>query len=214
MKIREYQLDELNRARELQEEASNLHMIVPVLSWQYEIKDADGNVEERGFGKANSYTRNAINSIAWIAGLCSASLATQLYFQDGYVSARVTSENKFYPTLFTRTNESTNPFVVVGTSNAAESLDDYKLTASGLTNGVNSVNSVFNSISRKLITTLSRSFYNGTASDIVIQETGVIMAVATYSADILYIRDVITPVIVQPGKTLTWTYVTEVQYPA
>jgi len=87
MRIREHQLDELARARALQDEAAKLHIPVPVLSYQYEIADADGSIEEKGVGKSNSYTRNALNMLAWNVGFCDHSINTGA-FTDGSISIK------------------------------------------------------------------------------------------------------------------------------
>ena len=215
MRVKEYQLDELARARALADEAAKLHIPMPVLSWQYEIKDTDGNIYEKGISKSNSYTRNALNAIAWVTGLCSKDLATTTYFQDGYISGKIPSTGTIISPLYINRKDATiNPLVVLGVSTSAESLDDYKLNeTTGLTYGLNSVNSVFNTTTRKLVTSISRTFYNGTAGDITINEAGVEMTNTPYQDEILYIRDVISPVTVGAGQSITWTYITEVSYP-
>lgn len=218
MREKFYQMDELQRARELQDEAAKLHIPVPVLLWQYEIKNAEGNIEEKGIGKSNSYTRNALNSIAYSAGLSDAGIGSTTAFQDGYVNAKDTVGTILAPsTSFRRDLTTTNPIVELGTSAAPENLDNYAVTASSLTAGINITSSVFNSITRKLITTISCTFKNNTASTINITESGVKIA---YTNDaygvryyILYIHDIFTAVPVKPGQTITWTYVTEVAYP-
>lgn len=212
MRERFYQMDELQRARKLQDEAAKLHIPVPVLSWQYEIKNVDGKVEEKGIGKSNSYTRNALNSIAWLAGLCDYTRVSGA-FGDGSLYSRATDGTLRSPAeAYARRNASTNPYIELGISTSAESLDDYEINTSGLTGGVMSVNSVFNSTTRKLITSISRIFTNNTASTIDITESGVLMN--TYASYIhLYIHDVFTAIPVDPAQVITWTYVTEVSYP-
>ena len=86
MIIREFQLDKLEEARRLQQECLKLNLpSPPVLSWQYEI-EANDNIVEKGIGKANSYTRNALNSLAWNVGLVSNDVRLSL-FTDGILSS-------------------------------------------------------------------------------------------------------------------------------
>jgi hypothetical protein len=213
MKVREYQLDKLAEARRLQEEMGKLHVVAPVLSWQYEIKDADGNIAERGVGKSNSYTRNALNTIALFAGACSSSIISNSVFNDGYISVKDRNGNIAHPTNIIRSDNV--PFVELGTGTSAESLNDYSVTSSGLTAGVNSANSIFNSTTRKLITTIACTFYNNTMATIDVTESGVTLVNDGVSSVVMMlIRDVFTAIPVAAGETITWTYVTEVLYPA
>ncbi len=212
MREKFYQMDELARARQLQEEAAKLHIPVPVLSYQYEIIGADGVIQEKGIAKSNSYTRNALNSISWLAGLCSKSTYSNSIFSDGYVSGKLTQASVMSPAYFYR-DPTIDPVVVLGKGTNAESLDDYSITLSNLTNGATAVSSVFNSTTRKMITTISRSFINNTGSSIDITESGVTLKVGSSGYDTLFIRDVFSPIAIAPGKTITWTYVTEVSYP-
>ncbi|NLD49799.1 MAG: hypothetical protein GX660_21840, partial [Clostridiaceae bacterium] len=103
--------------------------------------------------------------------------------------------------------------VVLGISTAAESLNSYEEPSSGLTKNSNLANSVFNTTTRKLITTLTGTFKNNTAATINITESGIIIKHYTGSYKALHVRDVFAPIPVEPGKLITWTYVTEVAYP-
>jgi hypothetical protein len=210
MRIREHQLDELARARALQDEAAKLHIPVPVLSYRYEITDTDGIIEEKGIGKSNSYTRNALNMLAWNVGFCDSSLKASA-FTDGYISIKRSDgeisaqDPERYGTYA--------PTLVLGTSAAAESLDSYALPSSALTGMASQISSVFNSTTRKLITTISRTFKNNTESTINIVESGMFTEFDYSNKYALFIRDVFAPIPVEPGKSITWTYVTEVAYP-
>lgn len=211
MREKFYQMDELARARALQDEAAKLHIPVPVLSYQYEIKDINGNIEEKGIAKSNSYTRNALNSITWFAGLCSKSSGSGS-FADSFISVRRDDSDSTWGPQYFRRETSVDPVVVLGIGTNAESLDDYKYTSSDLTKGARSVSSVFNPTKRKMITTISRSFINNTGSSIGITESGVTLFLMSLG-NVLFIRDVFTAIPVGPGQTITWTYVTEVAYP-
>ena len=209
-----FQAKELARARELQKEAAALHIPVPVLSWRYEIKNKDGTTEEVGIGKSNSYTRNALNWILRTAGLCDVAWVTTSAFGDGFNSFKATDGTLYgISSLPARYSASTNPRVTVGTSTSAESLDDYALpTKSGLTAGTTSVSSTFNATTRKAITTMTNSFYNGTGSAVNITESGVDVRHAS-SSYTLMIHDIFDAISIDAGKTITWTYLTEVSFP-
>lgn len=215
MKTREFQLDKLARAREIQDEAAALHIPVPVLSWQFEVRDKAGNLTEKGIGKSNSYTRNALNWILRTAGLCDIGIFYNVtIFGDGTATFKdsagtITGSYGDY----VRYSSNANPTVIIGTSTASESLDSYALpTGSEFTASNTSTSTSFNTTTRKAITTLSNTFYNGTGSSVDITESGVY--VKQYSATyILYIRDVFDAIAVPDGSTIIWTYVTEIAYP-
>lgn len=224
MRVKEYQLDELARARALQDEAAKLHIPVPVLSYQYEIADADGNIEEKGIGKSNSYTRNALNSIAYFAGMSDTAIDTGA-FADGTTMCRYVdmyySSDSIIPAFSAvkRSGNSVNFGVVLGVSDAPESLDSYLIPTSGLSTTTSTRSSVFNPTTRKLITLHTTLFKNNTEETISITESGMavhVLATTTpfnRSYFMLYVRDVFAPIPVEPGKSITWTYVTEVAYP-
>lgn len=211
MRIREHQLDELARARALQDEAAKLHIPVPVLSYRYEITDTDGIIEEKGIGKSNSYTRNALNMLAWNGGFCDHSINTG-HFADGSISIKQSDGDTSAANVPQRRGTYA-PELALGTSAAAESLDSYALPSSALTGIASQISSVFNSTTRKLITTISRTFKNNTESTINIVESGMFTQFVYSNIYALVIRDVFTAIPVEPGKTITWTYVTEVSYP-
>jgi len=211
MRIRNFQLEELARARSLQDEAAKLHIPVPVLSWQYEIKDAQGNIEEKGIGKSNSYTRSAINIIAYTPGVCGGEIVTNTAFGDGYVNMKNTG-GAIYANSFYRYSSGSG-VLLLGTSTEEESLDNYAAPSSGLSGTNTSKSSTFNTTTRKLITTITRVFSNGTASQINITESGITMSMASSTPVVLIIRDVFPAIPIAPGQTISWTYVTEVSYP-
>jgi len=216
MKIREYQLAELDEARRLQDELAKLHVPSPVLSWRYEITDENGEVTERGIGKSNSYTRNTLNALAYYVGFADYHIASATIFADGSLSKKII--NGTISTINVESSYSAmrqynaNPSLRVGINAAEESLDSYAAITSGLTIGGQSVSSTFNTSTRKLITIISGSFYNETAAEIDIVESGVQM-VGYNGVTHLALRDVFSPIAVAPGATLNWTYVTEIAYP-
>jgi len=217
MKIIEYGMDDLKRARELQDEMAKLHIPTPVLHWNYEIKSADGEVVEIGRGKSNSYTRNALNMLAANAGMCAHTVVSATSFADGYVNYKTTAGAiagtaaagivRYYPA-----SASHPAVVVIGSGTGPESLDSYALPTLPITGGAQSAASVFNSTTRKLVTTLSRAFTNTTGAAVDITEAAAWVYVAT-NTSVLMVRDVFPAIAVPDGKTIVWTYTTEVAYP-
>lgn len=214
MKIREFELDKLARARELQDEAAALHIPMPILSWEYKITDKNGNISERGTGKANSYTRNALNLLAWNVGFASYSAFDVTGFGDGNLSYKLKtgSFSKSYSGryLIADNNASYGPRLMLGTG-TAETLNDYADLAHVV---LPSISSSFNTTTRKLINIISASYYNATGSTEYITESGLRFhfSGATNNA-ILAVHDVFPAITVPAGATLSWTYVTEIAYP-
>lgn len=210
MKTREFELDKLFRARELQDEAAKLHIPLPVMSWEFEVKDKNGNIVEKGIGKANSFTRNALNLLAWNVGCADQALLSSSSFGDGFLSLKYTTgalSNSVYRN--TSTNASYNPRIYLGTG-TTESLDDYALPAYACTR---SFSSSFNDVTRKLITIISGSYANTSGSEINITESAIRHISASTSYYVLTVHDVFEAITVADGETITWTYVIEVSYP-
>ena len=215
MIIKKYGMQDLKKAHKLQKDMCDLHIPTPVMSWNYEIKEKD-KIIEKGIGKSNSYTRNALNMLSWTLGLCSASLYnTGALFEDGIFSIKSTA-------VAGVTNNGTrnlsasvyNPVVAIGTDATAENLDSYVIpSASGMTAGSNYVQSVFDVGTRILTTFISRSFTNQTVDAINIVEAGVWVYAINNTIYILMVRDNFTPITVASGQTIVWTYKTEVAYP-
>lgn len=213
MRVREYQLDKIEDARKIQQECLRLHMpCPPVLHWAYEIKDPNGEVVEKGKGKANSYTRNALNILAYYVGFCAKVNMSATGFIDGLVNIKQTNETiPSVPGSFTRYGAN-DPLVVVGGSADAESLDSYVEPSTTLTKSTGLSITTFDAATRTLTTTLTRSFINTTGASVDIKESGIVLQVAA-AAYALYVRDVFSPVAVANGETIVWTYTTEVAYP-
>lgn len=212
MIIRNHQLEELEEARRLQDELCRLHVPSPILSWRYKMIDKNGEILEKGVGKSNSYTRNALNWIAWSAGLCDYNVSSAINFGDGTVNVKYTTGAIGNASNLIRYSVATNPTLNVGESTAAESLDSYEIPSSALTPGTTSVGTTFNPTTRKLITTLSCSFTNNSAGAVDVAESAISVRNGS-SAYMLCVRDVFSPISVPVGGTLIWTYVTEVAYP-
>jgi hypothetical protein len=125
MIIKEYGMEDLEKARKLQKDLLDLHIPTPVLSWGYEIKNTNETLE-KGIGKSNSYTRNALNILAWNVGMCEFSLKDTSSFADGYVNIKY-STGTLTDQYSRYTSNATSLNVLVGSNTAAESLESYAL---------------------------------------------------------------------------------------
>jgi hypothetical protein len=204
MRIRQYKIDELIYARRLQDEAAKLHCPMPVMSWKYEVKDAVGNIEEEGEGKANSFTRNALNMLAYQVGCSSVVINSSSVFADGVISFKGYTGG-INSTTARYTGRDAMIYLGTGT---AESLDNYIIPEFAC-NSV--VSSVFDASSRKLITSISGTYAN-TGVPQAITEAGVINYYSS-SAYQLMVHDIFDPIVLETGKTISFTYVIEVAYP-
>ena len=218
MITKEYQLAELAEARRLQGELAKLHIPSPVMSWKYEIKDASGEVTEKGIGKANSFTRNALNLLAANIGLCATNIVSTSSFADGTVNVKTTagniyrnSQNSGDAEYFCRYGIVYNydAAVYIGTDATAESLDSYALPAYACST---TATSGFNATTRVLTTTLVGTYLNDTGNALSITESGIRMHFDT-SNYVLMVRDVFPPISLPDGATMTWTYTIDVSYP-
>lgn len=209
MKIREFQLEELSRSRSLQYEAAKLHCPMPVLSWQFEVKDRHNNVIEKGIGKANSFTRNALNMLTWFLGAAS-KVNNAGIFGDGILGIKSTDGVVVdFNSSYNQGRYPTSDVVVYVGTGTSESLDDYNLPDYGCTT---SIGSSFNTTSRKLITVISGVWKNTTSASIDITDAGIRQAIAS-SGFCLTVHDVFSAITVPNNATIIWTYVSEVVYP-
>lgn len=215
MEIKKYGMEELNRAREVQQECLDLHLPPPpVVWWEAKIIDVNGEVIEHIQAKANSYVRNAINILAVHVGMCSKSILATSNFGDGIVNVKLPNGSIYALQAVICRRIDQDATVLIGMSNSAESLDSYVLPATTETwNATSSTAvSIFNTTSKKLITTLSRAFTNVSGSSKSIVESGIQM-INNDGGQVLMVRDVFPSIAVANGQTITWTYTTEVAYP-
>jgi hypothetical protein len=181
--------------------------------WNYEIKNSN-EILEKGIGKSNSYTRNALNMLAWQVGCCAQALNDTTSFADGYINIKTTTGSlQTGGTIGRNSTASNDPIVYVGSGTGVESLDSYTLPTLTLTGGSNIVASVFDTTTRILTTTMSRPFFNGTGADINITEAALSILISTGTTTVLMVRDVFAPIVVANGLTMVWTYTTEVAFP-
>jgi len=214
MKVKEYQMNELAEARKVQEDCLRLHMLPsPVMHWGYEIKDADGLVTESGKGKANSYTRNALNMLSWNLGLAPATIFSNAVHGDGNLSIKQLTGTicSVDVTYFHRSTAGLEGYL--GTGGETESLDSYELGAV-LYTGPATINTTFDSDLRKRITTLTYTYVNSSGSSKAINESGIgLYSIKSLATPSLFIYDVFTAITVANGQSITWVYAIEVAYP-
>lgn len=214
MKTREFQLDKLDEARKVQADCVRLHMISPpLLYWEYDVTDENGNIIETGKGKANSFTRNALNIMANYVGLCDYSAASTSGWGNGIINTKLENAaiNTTSSSSFGRYANG-NAAVHMGTG-TTESLDDYLLPSTAMTT---TVTTSYNDATNKLTTLFSGVYINSTGSLINFTESAIVAknynSLNTFRC--LMAHDVFDAVSVPDGKQLTWRYYTEIAYPA
>ena len=222
MKIKRYRMDQLEEARKLQESCIKNHLPCPPVSWwQAEVKN-DDKIEEKIECKCNSYTRNGLNLIATAALFLPESIRSSSMFSDGYISYKDIN-NTILTSNYWYGYRGDAVTMVLGGSNSPSSIDICNIERpSGLIDtGATLKNVIFDNESRKLHSYLQKTFINDSNSNITIWESGVhfipkhvYSAVSGQNSHVLVVRDVFPePIILQPGKHLTFTYHFELLYP-
>lgn len=218
---KEYGIEDLARARELQQEAIKLHLpCPPVVHWNATIVDENGIVEERRKGKCNSYTRNGLNLIA-TAGMCLPTYVRSNTIGDGLINIKTIDGiiySGYWPVYYSSSSDL--PKIIYGNGTDAESLDSYQLS-SEITSGTQNTTqgAYFDADTRKLINVLSGTLQNTTTADLSVTETGVACIVgrsgtAASTFSVLVVRDLLAEAITVPaGKTLNFNYTFEMAYP-
>lgn len=245
-------------ARVVAKGARVLHMVPPaVATFTVSVSDGEKVVDEGYRCKSNSWVRNFLNYMACHALLGVQPGDGTNLFQDGYLNARrldgsIVDKNStdaeystgsygasgiaYSPTIYNASADippgAGDPNgIVVGTSDAAESLDTYALGAQIEHGGgagqlfhnaqVSAVRS-WNSDARKWKASIVRTYTNTSEASITVKEIGyrALISKKNYSSIILnwgsqaankngllIIRDVLpSPVTINKGQTLTVTY--------
>lgn len=204
-------MQELEKARRLQEEAAKLHLpSPPVASFRISRKANDGEIEDVIHAKSNSYVRNAYNFLTSVLTFASGSAIDTSYFGDGTLSFRTTAGNITTRPPVSSGGGSLAIDLILGTNGTPDTLDDSTLTpipADHWTGSMDRV-SVFDNSSRRFITIITRNMYNTSDTTYEIKESGII-----YNVNMLMIRDTFPPVTFAPGDHITFTYQLEVYYP-
>lgn len=215
MKITEYGMDDLKRARELQQECLDLHLpSPPVVLWTADVT-VNEEITERIIAKANSYVRNAYNIMAWDVGAAAINTDSSTIFGDGYLNIREIAGGIFgMSSNVGRGNY--NGKINMGFQNppSPESLNSYApdATPANFKNISTTAISFFDSTSRKLITNLTGIFKNNATFTEKITSSNLIVDKSP-SLTYLIIRDIFPAIEIPEGATLSFTYTTEVAYP-
>lgn len=208
-------MEELERARRLQEESAKLHLpSPPVTSFKISRKENNGKIKDLIYAKSNSYVRNAYNLLTQDLTFSSDEVSSATYFGDGTISYQSTAgiirrtPNRRY------SNGELDIDLRLGTNGTPDTLDDTTLDEVPTTDWSGSMDrySMFDPSSRRFITLITRNMAN--SSDTTtheIKESGIYINPS--GAYYLAIRDTFPPVIFAPGDSITFTYQLEVYYP-
>lgn len=228
MIIKKYQMEELDKAREIQKEAVKLHLPAPpVLSYTIDVVEND-KVKERIESKANSYTRNALNLLAHNLGFAYGGGVNG--FTEGYISWKQVGGNisemfkagGMWSTVSASTGA--NLQIYIGSSDAPESLDAYNIDNIVNTGSTNVERfSYYDETTKKQMTYLSVIKLNTGAGSVDVKELGIVGYVGSPYATsgtgggvgyFLLVRDVLpSPVTLANGASMRITYKTEVLFP-
>lgn len=245
--MREYRKFEMLLARLAGKACRVLHLTSPVIA-SFELS-VDGNPVMRS--KSNSWVRNMINMMA-AQGMLGATMDGDVsFFQDGYLNMRTLAgtiwkndvqSNILYAMGLNAGSDRVNTWgsgsdwgIVVGSSDSAESFNDYKLAgiiAHGndagqlYRNAQNVLSRAWDSGNRKWVLRLQRAFVNNSGGAISVKELGFYTRSVARLHDMygdidgaqvtegtMLLRDVLpTAQTVNNGQTITVTYQIEYQY--
>lgn len=228
MKKTYHDVEWIERARAVQEECKNIHLLSPpIVLWKAEVFNQRGKQIEEIIGKSNSYNRNGLNLLFDHLCLASAGVIGTLW-QDAVVSYRNKTNTANQNSPYGHYNSDSNTYIDVGYGTTAESIDHINLaTTFGAGNGENQlnrgntqVNTSFDSATRKFHNDVARSFGNGYGSDQEIKEIGLftylgrVLSTSTASLmDVMIMRDLLaSPITVPSAGAVVIHYNFEVQY--
>lgn len=209
-------MEELERARQLQEEAAKLHLpCPPVASFKISRKAHNGEEKDLIVAKSNSYLRNAYNALTHHYTFASDTVVRATYFGDGIISYSNTSGNLYaLPPLSSYSGNQLSIELRLGTNGTPDTLNDYRLDEVPVADWRGSMSrySTFDEPSRRFITIITRNMNNVSDTTYELKESG-IYTVAS-GGWFLMIRDTFPAVTFAPGDAITFTYQLEVYYPS
>lgn len=209
-------MEELERARRLQEEAAKLHLpSPPVASFKISRADNSGNVVDLIHAKSNSYVRNAYNALTHIFTFASSSVTSATYFGDGFLSYRSQTGNITITPPISYSNYQVPMDLRLGTNGTPDTLDDTDIEELPSFHWSIALSrfSTFDAPSRRFITLISRNMYNDSETTYEIRESGIYIT-PSGGGRYLMIRDTFPAVTFAPGDNITFTYQLEVYYPS
>lgn len=229
MIIKEWGLDDLEKARDVQEKAKELSLLsIPVMHYNAQVFDENRKQLVDIKAKSNSYTRNALNTLAINVGF-TAGYFSSAKFGDNFGGLKDVDDAICYKGSFGGRYQSTNSDyvrLVAGSSDEPETVDSYKLEneyASG--SGVGNLMKVpqeiatfFDGVSRKLYTHVTQFFINDYDGVQDVNEIGIEQYMrygnsANNNVWFLLVRDVLPePIEIPAYGSINFQYVTEIQY--
>lgn len=208
-------MEELERARHLQEEAAKLHLpSPPVTSFKISRKEHNGKIKDLIHAKSNSYVRNAYNALTHDFTFASNTVTGLTHFGDGVLSYRSATGNMTSTPPRAYSSNQLPIELRLGTSGTPDTLDDTAIEEVPTADWRGSVNrfSTFDAPSRRFITLITRTMTNVSDTSYEIRESG--LFATSSSGWFMMIRDTFPPVIFAPGDNITFTYQLEVYYPS
>lgn len=208
-------MEELERARQLQEEAAKLHLpSPPVASFKISRKERNGEEKELILAKSNSYLRNAYNGLTQDFTFAPNNVTSTTYFGDGWISfkSQTGSIRSSFPATHTSSQVSID--LRLGTNGTPDTLDDTRIEeiSTSLWRGTLNRFSTFDPSTRRFITFITRYMENISGNMIEFREAGIY--IISSSDWYLMIRDTFPAVTFAPGNAITFTYQLEVYYPS
>lgn len=207
-------MNEIEKARKLQNDCVKLHMIPPILGiLKIEKINAEKEIIESSIRKSNSYVRNAYSVMAMI--LTGAANVSTDQLPPGYTSTTVGV--KTVPGTVQRYLSNSilggTQFIRVGSIGTPDIMDDFKLIQEITTLTPDSMTYNGQLIDKKLTMELKRNFVNTSPTPITVMETGVFNDNSSSSNSFMFLRDVFEPVTLNRFEGITITYILELIYP-
>jgi len=221
MNVIRHRQEELEAARKLQRDCVGLHLAPPpVQSWKAIVTSADGVILDDISSKCNSYTRNAINTIACNAlvkvGGTSLLPGVNIY-GDGFLSIKNTSE-LIYPGGSGFCSTGTSARIALSTDNTAEDFDWFKYSGE-LDKVIELLTTDWNDITKVMTVNMSVNFVNSTSGTLTLNSSLLssilyLSATTTSTGQVTLARDVfVSPIVLPVGASIMFSYVFEYQFP-
>lgn len=207
-------MEELERARQLQEEAAKLHLpSPPVASFKISRRERNGEEKELIHAKSNSYLRNAYNALTHDFTFASSAVITTSYFGDGVLSYESDTGSRVQTPPRNHSNLELQISLRLGTNGTPDRLDDTTLEEIPTNHWTGSLSrySTFDESSRRFITLITLKMTNTSTITYELRESGIY---ALAGNRYLLIRDTFPAVTFAPGDNITFTYQLEVYYPS
>lgn len=229
----------LDKVKNINDNCREMHLPSPPVTFiNFEIEDKDGKIIEQYSSKSNSWVRNAHNSLASIFLPAPGAAGTNVYGAGGLKVKNISGTaygDASYPistegatlAAYVCENATTGNFgIFVGSSNAAESFEDYTLgakIASGTAAGQLSYNAMtlptvtYDAPTLTWTSVLERIFNNNSTALVSVNESGLVeyLAYTTSNIYVLMSRDVLSsPMEVPVGGQLKVKYTTTYTMPA